>query len=76
MSTKKSLGLLGPFALAVGGTVMIFPLLFFFRELYAGHLTFPYQDAFNGVLTYTSLFFFMGLLLVGMGLQLIIRDSR
>ena len=76
MSTKKSLGLLGPFALAVGGTIMIFPLLFFFRELYAGRLTFPYQDAFNGVLTYTCLFCFLGLLLVGTGLQLIIRDSR
>jgi hypothetical protein len=76
MSTKKSMGLLGPFDLAVGGTVMIFPLLYFFRELYAGRLTFPYEEAFNGALTYTCLFFFMGLLLVGMGLQLIIRDSR
>jgi len=76
MSTKKSMGLSGPFSLAVGGTAMFFALLLFFRELHAGRLTFPNQDSFNGVLAYTCLFVFLGLLLVGTGLQLIILDSR
>lgn len=76
MSQKRRAGLSGPLALAFGGTFVVFPMLFFSVQLYDGRLSFPYQEAVTGVMLFVCLFVFLGLWIAGMGLQMILEDSK
>ncbi|MFX1579576.1 MAG: hypothetical protein ACFFBJ_07990 [Promethearchaeota archaeon] len=76
MSQENKLGLRGPVALALGGTFVVFPLLTYSLLLYDGRLSFPYSGAASGMMLFVCTVVFLGLMMVGMGLQMILRDSR
>jgi hypothetical protein len=76
MSERKRPGFRGPLALAFGGTFIVFPILSYAQLLYDGRLSFPYQGAATGMMLFVCLFVFLGLLIGGMGLQMILEDSR
>ncbi len=76
MGNRRRIGLVGPFALAVGGSIIIFLILEYFRLLYDGRLTFPYEESGQGITLFIGMFSLLGLFLVGLGLEMIIQDSR
>lgn len=76
MNEKKSLRLRGPVALALGGAIIVFPFLGFVQLLYEGRLSFPYEGAATGMMLYVTVLTFFGLLIAGMGLQMIFEDSK
>ncbi|KXH77123.1 MAG: hypothetical protein AM326_05720 [Candidatus Thorarchaeota archaeon SMTZ-45] len=76
MNQKKQVGFRGPLVLAVGGTFIVFPLLSYAQLLHDGRLSFPYEGAAMGMTLYVCLFVFLGLLIAGMGLEMILEDSR
>lgn len=76
VNQKRRLGIRGPLALALGGTFVVFPILSFALLLYDGRLSFPYQNTATGMLLYVSVLVFFGLLISGMGFQMILEDSK
>ena len=76
MSVEKQLGLRGPITLAVGGTFVVFSLLVYSYLLYEGSLSFPNTGNSLGIMLYVCSFVFFGLIFIGMGLQMILRDSK
>jgi len=76
MNQKKGFGLRGPVVLALGGAITVFPFLGFAQLLYEGRLSFPYEGAAMGMMLYVTILTFIGLLLAGMGLQMILEDSK
>lgn len=76
MSQEKRLGFRGPIALALGGTFIVFPLLSYAQLLYDGRLSFPYEGSAVGMMVWVCLITFLGLLIAGMGLQMILADSK
>jgi len=76
MNQKIPLGLRGPLVLAAGGTFIVFPLLSYAQQLYDGRLSFPYEGAAMGMTLSVCLFVFLGFLIAGLGLEMILEDSR
>jgi len=54
----------------------VFPFLGFAQLLYEGRLSFPYEGAATGMMLYVTIPTFFGLLVAGMGLQMILEDSE
>jgi hypothetical protein len=75
MNQGKKLGLRGPLAIAFGGTFIVFPILSYSLLLYEGRLSFPYEGAATGMMLFVCIFVFFGLLIAGMGMQMILEDS-
>ncbi|MFX0108341.1 MAG: hypothetical protein ACFE7R_08660 [Candidatus Hodarchaeota archaeon] len=75
MTQKKRLGFGGPFALGFGGAVVVFPILSFFLLLEERRLTWPNEGGSEFIL-YACVFVFLGMALIGLGLELIIEDSK
>jgi hypothetical protein len=76
MNQEKRAGFRGPLALAFGGFFVTFPLLFFAQQLFDGRLSFPYREAAAAIIMFTSVFVFFGVLVAGVGLQMILEDSK
>lgn len=75
MSQGKRLDFRGSIALAFGGTFVVYPILSYALLLYEGLLSFPYEEAATGMMLFVCIFVFFGLLIAGMGLQMILEDS-
>lgn len=54
----------------------MFPLLSYAQLLYDGRLSFPYEGSAVGMMVWVCLITFLGLLIAGMGLQMILADSK
>ncbi|TFG30402.1 hypothetical protein EU527_14515 [Candidatus Thorarchaeota archaeon] len=76
MGQKKRLGLTGPFLFAFGGVTALFPVLSFVKMLFEGRILWPYESAFIGMSTWTLVFVFLGLLMMGLGLEEILESSK
>jgi len=66
----------GPLAIACGGTFIVWPILTYTQMMFDGRLSFPYQDVASGMMMMVCFFVFCGLLIAGMGLQLILNDHN
>lgn len=75
MTQKKRLGLSGPFAVAFGGSIALFPILTFAKLLYDGRLSWPYEATFQGMLFMTLMFVFFGLFLLALGIEIMLDDN-
>lgn len=76
LNVEDNLGFRGPITLALGGTFIVFPLLAYSLLLYEGRLSFPYSGAAYGMMLFVCTVVFLGLVIVGLGLQMILRDSK
>ncbi|TFF95061.1 hypothetical protein EU546_03965 [Candidatus Thorarchaeota archaeon] len=65
-------GLIGPCLVGIGGVVTILPILGFFQLLAEGRLTWPYGEMLTGVLVYVGAFVFLGFVLLGVGIEVIL----
>ena len=76
MVQKKRLGFSGPFIFAIGGVFTLFPILSFEKLLLEGRLSWPYDSAFIGMSVWTLLFVFLGVFLVGLGIEIILESVK
>jgi len=74
LSQKTRSSIWGPLAIAFGGTFIVWPILTYTQMMFDGRLSFPYQDVAPGMMMMVCVFVFCGLLIAGMGLQLILND--
>jgi len=76
MSQEKRLGLRGPIFLALGGTFVVFALVAYSYLLFEGRLSWPYTGAASGMMLFVCVIVFLGLFVLGMGQQMIMKDSK
>ena len=76
MNQEERLGLRGPLFLAVGGTFVVFSILAYSYLLFEGRLSWPYTGAASGMMLFVCTLVFLGLFILGMGQQMILRDSN